>query len=99
MTKFQLRNFCEKLSKSDLDGTSFRVLFSIINDVSFEYPESFFLIQQSEIAKKLNIQSTNISRAIKKLVDRGILIKGNKIGGIYSYKVQWTEPILPSVVN
>lgn len=76
---------CEQLAlDKDLSGETFRVLMHLLSTLDFE---NYILIQQSEIAEKLGMKRSNVSRAIKQLLERGILVKGGKIGRTYSYKL------------
>jgi hypothetical protein len=49
--------------------------------------ENFIGVEQSEIAKALEIGRNKVSEGIKKLVDKGIIEKGPKLGRTYSYKL------------
>lgn len=48
-------------------------------------------INQAEIAKKLSMKNENVSRSLKKLVKKGILIKGDKVGIFNTYKAAELE--------
>lgn len=76
---------CEQLAlDKDLSGETFRVLMHLLSTLDFE---NYILIQQSEVAEKLEMKRSNVSRAVKQLLERGILVKGGKIGRTYSYKL------------
>lgn len=82
------QNACEKLAlDKTLSGASFRVLMYLLSNLDFE---NYILIQQVEIAEKLEMKRANVSRAIKQLTDKGILVKGPKLGRTYSYKLNST---------
>lgn len=48
------------------------------------------LISQIEIAEFLHMKRANVSRAIKLLCDKGILLRGHKFGRSWSYKLNPT---------
>lgn len=82
------QNACEKLAlDKSLSGESFRVLMYLLSNLDFE---NYIIIQQVEIAEKLDMKRANVSRAIKQLTDKEILIKGPKLGRTYSYKLNST---------
>ena len=71
---------CEQLAlDKDLSGETFRVLMHLLSTLDFE---NYILIQQSEIAEKLEMKRPNVSRAIKQLLERGILVKGGRSGAL-----------------
>jgi Crp-like helix-turn-helix domain len=44
-------------------------------------------VPQAEIAKALDMKRPNVSRAMKKLEDLGIILKGAKVGRISAYRL------------
>jgi hypothetical protein len=78
----QLRS--DMLANSDLDGTTFRVLFKLISILDMD---NLIAINQSELAGEMGLQKQHFSRAIKKLLDEGILIEGAKLGQHKSYRL------------
>lgn len=44
-------------------------------------------IPQTEIAKALDMKQPNVSRAMKKLEDLGIILRGKKVGRISAYRL------------
>ena len=82
------QNACEKLSKDKtLSGESFRVLMYLLSHLDFE---NYIIIKQAEVSQELDMQRSHVSRAIKQLTDKDILIKGQKLGRTYSYKLNTT---------
>ena len=71
------RNWLETVaSNKDLSGEDFRVLLTLLANAegfSVEMP-------QTEIAQKLDLQTTHVSRSIKNLCSNGFIEK-KKIGG------------------
>lgn len=47
--------------------------------------ENFILVSQKTISEVLGIAQSNVSRAIKALVEHGVILEGKKIGYIKSY--------------
>lgn len=45
------------------------------------------IINQSEIARQLRIDQADVSKAIKRLIALGIVIKGEKMGKMYQYMI------------
>lgn len=68
----------------DLWGRPRAVLDYLMARLSFE---NFIAIEQKEICDKLNLNKSNVSAAIKVLVDKEILKKGPKIGRTHSYRL------------
>jgi DNA-binding transcriptional ArsR family regulator len=70
--------------ETDLTGEDLRVLLIYLGNLDFE---NFLQISQSYIATDLGMKKENVSRATKKLVDKGILIKGLKVGRHQTYRL------------
>jgi hypothetical protein len=68
----------------ELRGEPRAVLDFLISRLDFE---NYILVQQVEIARKLEIDESNVSRAIKKLVDKQVILRGPKAGKTPSYKL------------
>jgi DNA-binding transcriptional regulator GbsR (MarR family) len=75
----------EELAKDKrLWGQPTAVLHLLMSRLSFE---NFIALEQSDIAKELKIERPRVSEAMKKLVDRGIVEKGPRLGKSCSYKL------------
>ena len=72
------------LAKADIGDQARRVLFAVFSKVDFE---NFILINQNEIAQELNMDRTNVSKAISKIVELGVIIKGPKVGRSTTYRL------------
>jgi predicted transcriptional regulator len=72
------------LAKSNLPHEQLRVLHYLFGKLDFE---NWLRVSQAEISKELEMKRSNISRAIKALVDRGILHKGPKVGTSWTYRL------------
>jgi DNA-binding transcriptional ArsR family regulator len=68
----------------DLTGEDFKVLMIYLANLDFE---NFLQISQSYIATDLGMKKENVSRATKRLVEKGILIKGLKVGRHQTYRL------------
>lgn len=67
----------------ELTGETKSVLFFLMGNLEFE---NYITIKQVEIARQLGMQKTHISRAMKLLVDKGIILKV-KEGTTTAYKL------------
>lgn len=61
----------------DLDGVDLRVLFYLLSNLDFE---NYLRAPQIEISVMLNRHPSHISRSIRKLQEKGIVIAGPKVG-------------------
>lgn len=68
----------------ELNLDQFRVLMMLLADLDYE---NFIQVQQIEIAEKIGMQKTNVSRAIRNLIEFGIIFEGPKIGRSRSYRL------------
>lgn len=60
------------------------VLFYLFSRLDFD---NFIQVPQSEIVEVLKIDKANVSKAIKMLVEKGILIRGPKVGHSYAFRL------------
>lgn len=61
-----------------------RVLWALLGKLDFE---NLIQISQSEIASDLSMAKANVSRSIKALRERGVLLQGPKIGRSSTYRL------------
>ncbi len=73
----------ELLAKT-LTGEQFKVLMMLLASLDYE---NFIQVAQADIAEKLEMQKTNVSRSIKGLINLGVIIEGPKIGRSKSYRL------------
>uniref|UniRef100_UPI001F097BEC replication protein n=1 Tax=Pseudomonas aeruginosa TaxID=287 RepID=UPI001F097BEC len=59
-------------------------LMSLLSDLDYE---NYIQVAQINIADALKMQKTNVSRAIKNLIDFGIIIEGPRIGRSKTYRL------------
>lgn len=60
------------------------VLFYLFSRLDFD---NFIQVPQSEIVEALRMDKANVSKAIKLLVEKGILIRGPKVGYSYAFRL------------
>ena len=68
----------------DLWGRPTAILHFLMSRLSFD---NYIAFEQKEIATALSIHQPDVSSSIKKLVEKGILEKGPRIGKSFSYKL------------
>jgi hypothetical protein len=71
----------------DLTGEIYKVLLYLCGKLNYD---NEILVPQTEIAQALKIRPPHISRAIKLLCDKGIILKGHKAGNSWSYRLNPT---------
>ncbi|MDD9849746.1 hypothetical protein BZG30_31430, partial [Escherichia coli] len=60
------------------------VFMALLADLDYE---NYIQVAQIDIADALKMQKTNVSRAIKNLIDFGIIIEGPRIGRSKTYRL------------
>ncbi len=66
----------------NLQGSDFRVLLMLMANTKFATAE----ISQKEISKKIGIESSHVSRCIRKLIENGIIKKKLVAGKLVGYR-------------
>lgn len=75
----------ERIAKDpDMTGESFRVLTYLYSKLDFE---NYIYQCQADIAAGLNMRSANVSRAMKMLTTKEIVLKGPRIGRLTCYRL------------
>lgn len=75
----------EEIAKDrDLWGQPTAVLVLLMSKLSFE---NFIGLEQKEIAKELSLDKQRVHESIKKLIEKGIVEKGPRLGRSCSYKL------------
>lgn len=72
------------LAKSGMGVGEFQVLMCLLGHVDYE---NHILTPQSEMAERLGMDRSNFNRAVKRLVERGVIEKGPKIGRMVSLRL------------
>ena len=62
---------------NELNHDQMRVLMALLAELDYE---NYIQVAQMDIAEALTMQKTNVSRAVKNLIDFGIILEGPKIG-------------------
>ena len=65
------------ISKQNLSGETLNVFLALVSRLDFE---NYIPLNQTELSKEMGIARPNISRAIRKLVELGILTEGPRAG-------------------
>lgn len=74
----------EWLATQNLPNQEYRVLMYLMSKLDFE---NYLRITQVSIAEALNIKQSNVSKAIKGLLARDILITGPQVGTAKTYRL------------
>ena len=73
-----------QLAKLNLGNEASRVLFLVIAKLDFE---NWINLNQAALAAELGMQRTNFSRALRKLIDVGVVLAGPKVGRNGTYRL------------
>jgi DNA-binding transcriptional ArsR family regulator len=68
----------------DLKGETYRVLLLLLSRLDFE---NWIQVTQNEISEKLETKKPNVSRAISVLEEKGIILRGPKVGRSYAFRL------------
>ena len=74
-------------SNKDLTGSDFRVLLTLLANAEGLKAE----IRQAQIAQKLDLKASHVSRAISNLCNKGIIEKKTVAGKVVGYRLAVTE--------
>ncbi|HAZ7408665.1 TPA: hypothetical protein J7712_004463 [Escherichia coli] len=69
---------------NELNHNQMRVLMALLAELDYE---NYIQVAQIDIAEALRMQKTNVSRAIKNLIEFGIILEGPKIGRSKTYRL------------
>lgn len=78
--------FIEIAQDREITAEARRVLDYMMGNLDFE---NFIQISQAKIAKDLSMKKPNVSRALKLICDKKILVAGPKIGKSLSYRMNF----------
>jgi biotin operon repressor len=70
---------------ADFKGSDLRVLMYLMGTLGIGNRWQVF--NQAEIAEEIGISRVHVNRAIKKLVERGVLVKGDRVGRGFAYSL------------
>jgi len=68
----------------EITGETFRVFLYMAGRLDFE---NYIRIQQTEIIEALGLDKSNVSKAVKVLESKNILLRGPKVGQSYSWRM------------
>ena len=68
----------------ELTGENYRVLLLLLSRLDFE---NWIQVTQSEITQKLQMKKQNVSRAISLLEQKGIILRGPKVGRSNAFRL------------
>ena len=72
------------LTQTNLGGETYRVLLALLGQVDWE---NYICISQCDVAERLGIQRTGVTRSIRKLVSAGILLPAPKVARSNTYRL------------
>lgn len=81
---FTMNQDALKILAKELTGEQFKVLMLMLSDLDYE---NFIQIAQADIAETLEMQKTNVSRAVRALLDVGVIFEGPKVGRSKTYRL------------
>jgi biotin operon repressor len=76
-----------ELAQNPVSGEARRVLDALCAVLDFE---NFIQLSQTDLAKLIGMERPNVTRAITELAERGIIIKGMKVGRTLTYRLSPT---------
>ncbi|WP_319784512.1 hypothetical protein [Oceanisphaera sp. IT1-181] len=71
-------------AKSDLSASDMKVFFALLAKLDFE---NLLVLNQSEIAREIDMDRHNMNRSIRKLLALEVLFEGPRIGVSRSYRL------------
>lgn len=81
---FTMNQDALKILAKELTGEQFKVLMIMLTELDYE---NFMQVAQADIAETLGMQKTHVSRAVRALLDIGVIFEGPKIGRSKSYRL------------
>jgi len=69
---------------NELNHDQMRVLMALLAELDYE---NYIQVAQIEIAEALKMQKSHVSRAVKNLIDFGVILEGPKIGRSKTYRL------------
>ncbi|PHM49104.1 helix-turn-helix domain-containing protein [Xenorhabdus sp. KK7.4] len=81
-----------KIIATELNHEQTKVLMILLADLDYE---NYIQVAQIDVANALKMQKTNVSRAVKNLIEFGVILEGPKIGRSKTYRLNpqfgWKE--------
>lgn len=88
--------FIAMAKDKELTGETRRVLDYMMGVMDFD---NFVGIEQKQIAEELDMQTSHVSRAIKKILEKGIVTLGPRFGKVKTYKMNWNYAWKGKAIN
>lgn len=82
MSQNAMQEILKMKTAGDISGRDLDVLLSLTTILDFE---NAVVVQQSDLADKLQMARPHVSRSIKSLVEKRLLIEGKKVGRSKTY--------------
>jgi predicted transcriptional regulator len=76
--------FIQVAEDKDMTHQMTRVWLILLGKISFE---NWVTVPQIEVAERLKMKTSDVSRAVKRLIDKGLILRGPKIGRTTAYKL------------
>lgn len=74
----------EWLAKQNFNGETLRVLMHVMAKLDFE---NYILVKQLDVAIALGMQKTHVSRAMRVLLEKGVIHAGPNVGQVKTYRL------------
>lgn len=71
-------------SDPDIRGETYRVFLYLISKLDWE---NYIYVPQRQICEALGMRPSNVSRAIRSLLDKGILHRAPEVGNMYAFRL------------
>ncbi len=81
---FTMNQDALKILAKELNHEQFKVLMMLLADLDYE---NYIQVTQQDIADSLEMKKSNVSRAVKGLIDLRIVLEGPKVGRSKTYRL------------
>lgn len=78
------QNAISRIADMNLPNEQYRVFLKLLSKVDFD---NYLRVSQSEIANELNMKRPNVTKAMKSLKDKGIIVEGPRAGLNKTYRL------------
>ena len=68
----------------EIKGQTYRVLMFLLSQMDYE---NWITIHQPSVAERLGVARQRVTEGVKTLLEKGILIRGEKVGKAYKYRL------------
>lgn len=68
----------------EIDATTLRIFLYLLDHLAYN---NFVVVSRADLSDHFNISGPNVSKAVKKLLDKEIFFKGPKMGTAYSFRL------------